>query len=125
MEILLCFLSLTDRHIYEIKGLPKREATAEKIFEILRKMRIKLIIFYIMVVLISLFYWYFISAFCAVYHNTQGLYILDCVLSFIFFSIDPFIIYALVTLLRVLSFKKLGNKKIKSLYTISRLFPIF
>ena len=23
MEILLCFLSLTDRHIYEIKGLPK------------------------------------------------------------------------------------------------------
>ena len=125
MEILLCFLSLTDRHIYEIKGLPKREATAEKIFEILRKMRIKLIIFYIMVVLISLFYWYFISAFCAVYHNTQGLYILDCVLSFIFFSIDPFIIYALVTLLRVLSFKKLGNKKIKLLYTISRLFPIF
>ena len=125
MEILLCFLSLTDRHIYEIKGLPKTEATANRIFEILRKMKIKLIIFYIMVVLISLFYWYFISAFCAVYHNTQGLYIVDCVISFIFFSIDPFIIYALVTLLRVLSFKKISNKKIKWLYTISRLFPVF
>ena len=125
MEILLCFLSLTDRHIYEIKGLPKTEATANRIFEILRKMKIKLILFYIMVVLISLFYWYFISAFCAVYHNTQGLYIVDCVISFIFFSIDPFIIYALVTLLRVLSFKKISNKKIKWLYTISRLFPVF
>ena len=105
--------------------MPKTEATADRIFEILRKMKIKLIIFYIMVVIISLFYWYFISAFCAVYHNTQGLYIVDCVISFIFFSIDPFIIYALVTLLRVLSFKKISNKKIKWLYTISRLFPVF
>ena len=125
VEIILCFLSFTDRYIYEIKALPKNEIRPDKIFNILKKVRIKLIIFFISCFAISLFYWYFISAFCAVYYNTQGLYLLDCFLSFIFFSIDLFIIYAIVALLRYLSLKIIKKKKIKCLYTASRIFPIF
>ena len=125
MEILLCFLTLTDRYIYEIKILPRKEINKVGMFDILQKIRIKLFIFFIAFFVISLFYWYFISAFCAVYHNTQGLYILDCVLSFIFFSIDPFIIYAIVAYLRFLSLTRFKQKKVKCLYTTSRLFPIF
>ena len=125
MEILLCFLTLTDRYIYEIKILPRKEINKVGMFDILQKIRIKLFIFFIAFFVISLFYWYFISAFCAVYHNTQGLYILDCVLSFIFFSIDPFIIYAIVAYLRFLSLTRFKHKKVKCLYTTSRLFPIF
>jgi Na+/melibiose symporter-like transporter len=125
MEVILCFLSLTDRYIYEIKALPKDEKKPDKIFDILQKVRIKLMIFFISCLAISLFYWYFISAFCAVYYNTQGLYILDCFLSFIFFSINLCIIYAILALLRYLSLKRIKKKKIKCLYNTSRVFPIF
>ena len=35
-EILLCYLTMTDIHIYEIKNLKKSEQTAEKVLEILK-----------------------------------------------------------------------------------------
>ena len=89
--------------------------------DILTKMKIRLIIFFCSLLLVSIFYWYFISAFCAVYYNAQGMYIIDCLLSFIFFSIDPFIVYALVSLIRFIAIKK----KVKWLYIIGTIFPIF
>ena len=125
IEILLCYLSLTDRSIYQIKGLAKHEENKEKIFEIMNKMKIKLLIFFFSIFLVSIFYWYFISAFCAVYKNTQKIFIIVCVISLLIFLIDPFIVYALVTLVRFLSIKRINNKKVKCLYTISRIFPIF
>ena len=124
-EILLCFLSLTDNYIYKIKTLAKDDDIGDKIFVVLKGMKIKLIIFFVLVFFISAFYWYFISAFCAVYKNTQGIYILDCVISVIFYLIDPFIVYALFALLRVISLKNINNKKLECLYKTSRLCPIF
>ena len=125
LEIFLCFLSMTDRYIYEIKALPKSERTGEKMFEILKRMKIRLIAFLVSLLFVSIFYWYFISSFCAVYSNTQGMYILDCVLSFAILLIDPFLVYALVTVLRKISIYKVNNKKLKCLYIVSRLFPAF
>ena len=121
IEIVLCFLSMTDRYIYEIRAVSKTERDGKKIVDILTKMKINLIIFFCSLLLVSIFYWYFISAFCAVYNNTQGMYIIDCLLSFIFFSIDPFIVYALVSLIRFIAIKK----KVKWLYVIGTIFPIF
>ena len=125
MDLILCFLSMTDRYIYEIKGLPKERATGSNIFVIIKRMRIRLVAFFVSIFFITLFYWYFVSSFCAVYHNTQKLYLIDCSLSFVLFLIDPFIIYAFITLLRFLSLKKISNKKIKCLYNLSRVFPMF
>ena len=121
LEIVLCCLSMTDRYIYEIRAVSKTERDGKKIVDILTKMKINLIIFFCSLLLVSIFYWYFISAFCAVYNNTQEMYIIDCLLSFIFFSIDPFIVYALVSLIRFIAIKK----KVKWLYVIGTFFPIF
>ena len=125
IEILLCYLSLTDRTIYEIKALSKNGTKQKIIFNKMKKMKIKLIIFFIFTFIVELFYWYFISAFCSVYNNTQKIYIIDCVLSFIFFMIDPFIVYALVTLLRIISLKSSDKKNLNCLYILSQIFPIF
>ena len=125
MEILLCFFTLTDRYIYEIKSLPKIQASGDTTFKKLKRMRMILIIFFAFVVLFTLFYWYFISAFCAVYPNTQKIYLIDCCLSLLLFLIDPFIVYAITTFLRIISLKSIIHKKLKWLYIISRLFPIF
>ena len=125
MEILACYLTLTDRYIYEIKAIPKFEGNGKTAFSILRRMRIKLMEFYLGAFALSAFYWYFISAFCSVYPNTQGIYIINCLISFVIFLIDPFIIYAFTTMLRIISLKSVVNKKLKWLYKISRFFPIF
>ena len=124
-EILLCFLSLTDNYIYKIKNLSKEDDIGDKITQVLKGIKIKLLIFFILIFFISAFYWYFISAFCAVYKNTQGIYIIDCVISFIFFLVDPFIVYALFALLRTISLKNNNKKNLKCLYKTSRLCPIF
>ena len=125
IEILLCYLSLTDRTIYEIKAKTKNGTKQKIIFNKMKKMKIKLIIFFIFTFIVELFYWYFISAFCSVYNNTQKIYIIDCVLSFIFFMIDPFIVYALVTLLRIISLKSSDKKNLNCLYILSQIFSIF
>ena len=125
VEIPLCFLSMSDRYIYKIKAIPKEEISGKEIFRRLKDIRVKLIIFYTITLIISLFYWYAVSAFCAVYPNTQSLYIVDCLLSLVFYFIDPFIIYAILTFLRVISLKSISSKKLNWLYKLSGLFPIF
>ena len=67
IEVILCFFSMTDVHIYEIKSLPKEEKNSETLLNIMDRMKRKLIWFFVITFLLFLFYWYFISAFCAVY----------------------------------------------------------
>ena len=76
VEVIVCYLTMTDRHIYEIKALPKKQINGEKIFNNLKCIRMKLITFYASTFIILLFYWYFVSAFCAVYPNSQNLYLM-------------------------------------------------
>ena len=125
VEVILCFLSFTDKYIYEIKSLPKKETNGERVFSILKCVRTKLIIFYGAIFVILLFYWYSVSAFCAVYPNTQKIYIIDCILSFIFYSIIPFVVYFIITLLRVISLKEKNKKRLQCLYKVSQSFPLF
>ena len=71
--------------------------------------------------LLTLFYWYFISAFCAVYKNTQIAFIIDCAISFIVYLIDPFFVYGLLVLIRIIGIKC----KMENIFNLGRIFPIF
>jgi len=53
IEVFLCFLSLTDKHYYQIKALSKSEK--KKIFGIIKCARMKLIIFFVFTFIIFLF----------------------------------------------------------------------
>ena len=125
VEVVLCYLTHTDKYVYEIKSLPKNEINSEQVFNILKCIRKKLITFYAIIFAILLFYWYSVSAFCAVYPNTQKIYLIDCLLSFIFLSLIPFITYAIVTIFRVISLRDKDQKKFNCLYKVGQLFPIF
>ena len=116
---------MTDRYIYEVKALPKIDGIKNKAISILRGMRMKLMAFYIGGTFFSIFYWYVISAFCSVYINTQSIYIIDCVISFVIFLIVPFIVYFIIAMLRIISLKSNIDKKLKWLYELIRIFPIF
>ena len=101
IEILIGLLSYTDTNIYEIRLM--EEYSKEKINKAIRRIKIKLIIFFVITFLFFCFYWYFISAFCAVYSNTQIIYINYFITSFIIGLLYPFIIQLSFNLLRIIS----------------------
>ena len=128
LEVLLCYLGMTDTHVYEIKALPLQEKKkGEKVIEILSKVKRKIVSFYSVTFILFLFFWYFISAFCAVYQNTQKIFLRDSFISFAISLIDPFFIYALTSLLRCISLTKICKHKCCGgcVYKISDLIPIF
>ena len=127
LEVILCFLSMTDVHVYEIKALPKDKNNGEKIIDILDCIRRKFVTFFIFTILLFLFYWYFISAFCAVYQNTQEIFLRDSVISFFTSLIEPFIIYLFTTFLRFISLIKCCRKTCygRFVYKLSDIIPIF
>ena len=125
IEIFLCFLTMTDRHIYEIKSLKKTKELNEQISRIIKVIKIKLIVFFALTAVVFLFYWYCLASFCAVYQKSQGFLILNAFLSILVHLIDPFIIYAIIAFMRVISLKYSNKKGMKYLYNISKFFPIF
>ena len=125
MEVILCYLSMTDVHYYQIKALPKLDKNNDKIIDIISCMQRKLTAFFIFTFLVFLFHWYFISAFCAVYQNTQIIFLRDSGISILTSLIDPFIIYAFTCILRAISLSKCCKKKISCIYKLSDLIPIF
>ena len=88
-------------------------------------MKKKLIAYFVVTLALFIFYWYFVSAFCAVFQNTQKAYLLDFLIGTLIGYIDPFVIYLLKVALRYLSLTKLKDRKAAIVYKISDLIPIF
>ena len=125
IEVILCYLSMTDKHYYEIKALPKIKRNDDRVFDILECIKRKLTGFFIFTFLVFLFHWYFISAFCAVYQNTQKIFLRDSAISILISLIDPFIIYGFTCLMRVISLSRCCRKKLSCVYKLSDIIPIF
>ena len=125
LEVFLCFLSLTDKYFYEIKNLKNDKNINNLIFGIFRCIKIKLIIFFVFTFILFAFYWYFISAFCAVYQNTQTTYIKDSVSSYLTGLLYPIVLYLIPASLRILSFSDSKKKRLKIIYKLSDIIPFF
>jgi len=125
IEVILCYFSMTDKYFYEIKGLEKNVLNKCLVFKILKCIKLKICGFFIFTFILFVFYWYFISAFCAVYKNTQIIFIKDSFSSFITSLLDPFCIYAFTCVLRVIALKDINKKRLKIIYKLSDIIPIF
>ena len=123
MEIFLCYLSLTDKHIYAIKNL-NQTLMREKIQSILKCIKIKLVSFFIFTFIIFGTYRYIVSVFCAVYQNTQIIFLKDCLSSFGLGLAYPFVIYLIPSLLRIIAIRN-PKKKLKCIYKLSDIIPFF
>ena len=123
LEIFLCYLSLTDKYIYQIK---KRVHNFDKkeIMKILKCIKIKLVVFFIFTFIFFVFYWYTVTSFCAVYANTQITFIKDSLLSFLLSILYPFIIYLIPTTLRIIALRT-AKSNLKYIYKLSNIIPFF
>ena len=120
LEVFICYLSLTDKHIYEIKNLTGYNKKQE-IVNILKCIKLKLIFFFCFTFIVLGFYWYIVSAFCAVYQKTQIIFLKDSLFSFLSSLLYPFFLYLFLSALRKISFKF----RIKCIYILSTIIPFF
>ena len=123
IEVFLCFLSLTDKHIYRIKSFLIK-GKMKKIKKIIKCMKIKLIIFFSFTSVFFIAYWYVISVFCGVYRNTQMTFIKDSALSFSITLVYPFALYLLSSSLRICALRD-SRKRFKCIYSLSDIIPFF
>ena len=93
IEVFLCYLSMTDTLIYEIKDLAIEKKNINVIKKTFDRINRKLIIYWIITFICFLVYWYIVAVFCAVYENTQIIFIKDSLISSVTGYIYPFILY--------------------------------
>ena len=109
IEILIGFLSYTDKNIYQIRQLEEYDPV--KIKKMIKAIKIKLIIFFAVTFIFFGFYWYLISSFCAVYTNTQKIYLKDFATSFSLGLVYPFAIQLCFSFLRIFALRDKNKKR--------------
>ena len=104
-------LSLSQNDIIDLKRESDKKKAKKKGNEVKKRLKIKLYIFLFVGLALLLFCWYYITAFCAVYPNTQIHLINDSLISFGISMLYPFIINLLPGFLRIPSLKAVKKDK--------------
>ena len=121
LNTILKYLSLSENNILKLKKVKKANECVRQSKSVEKCIKLKFIIFFIFSFLIMLFFWYFISCFCALYKNTQIILIEDTLISFGISMLYPFGINLLPGLIRIPSLRKRNQK---CLYKISILISL-
>ena len=126
LQIFINYLTMSDIHYYQLKELKKdNNINNKKAISIIKCIKIKIIAYFASTLLIFLFFWYTVSAFCAVYVNTQGIFVGDSYMSFLMGLLYPFVLYLIPTALRIISLRAKNKKNMKILYSLSDKIPFF
>ena len=120
IQQILKLLCLSESNILKLKHEEDSTIIVQKYKSIINCLMLKFIIFYFLGFCLIIFFWYFITCFCAVYHNTQNLLIKDTFLSFLISMVYPFGINLIPGLFRIPALKD-SNKNRKCLYKIGLL----
>ena len=117
IEYAVSYLILTEKEIHDIKKCKKTKKEGYLIYvsEVLNRIKIKFICYFVFSFSFMIFYWYFVSTFCAVYENTQIIFIKDVFTSFGLNLLYPFLQYMFFTLCRVIALKCKINSRICNL----------
>ena len=123
INMLLKNLSLSEKDILKLKHEQNIKSTVRKSKKIEKCIKIKFVIFFIISLLLMIFFWYFISCFCAVYNNTQLILFKDTLISFGLSMLYPFAINLLPGLFRIPALRA-KNKDKKCLYSFAQILSL-
>jgi len=122
MSLIVRFVSLNERDIVKItqeSNPENRRTLAEKARRI---SKIKLIILYAVSGALIALCWYYVSAFCAVFKNSQGHYFINFFVAFIVCNIWPCVTSLIPAFLRQTAINK-GTSE--TLYKVSQIISLF
>ena len=121
MKKILTILSLTENTIVKFKN--QKIFDKNKIKQTKNIFIIKFILFFILDYILLIIFWYYISCFCAVYHNTQVYLIKNTLISFSFSLIYPFAIYIIPVCIRIHSLRAKNEDK-ECIYKLSKIIQL-
>ena len=121
INLIVRFLSLSEKDILKIKKTSKNENLEEKVQKTKQCLKIKFVFYYLISFLFLFIFWFYISCFCAVYKNTQIYLIKDTLISFSLSLLYPLGYYLVPALFRLFAFKNNNN----CTYKISLLLQSF
>ena len=93
----------------------KKKNIENNILKIFKCLKIKIICYIIIELLIMVFFFYFLTAFCEVYKDTQSSWLYDSFISFLLSIPFEFLISFIISLLYIISL----TKKLKCMYNVS------
>ena len=119
---LVKYFLLTEKTIERIKKADRKKIKnlLEKVKRLAKIIKIKFILFFIIIPIILIFFGFYVSCFCGVYKNTQTHLIKDALSSFIISHVYTFITCLLPSILRICSLKA-KKKNNAYLYRISQM----
>ena len=118
---IVSFLSLSEKNIIRLKK--DTFITEKKVENLIKCLKIKFFLFFIIEFSLLVLFWYYLSCFCAVYKNTQIHLIKDTLISFGVSLIYPLLIYLIPGVFRIISLRaKKANKE--CLYKISKMLQL-
>ena len=116
MSFIVRLFILSERDTHQILQLEGDERD-KKISIIVKFMKIKALILFVFSFIVIGVCWYYVSAFCAVFKNSQGHYLLNTFVAFLICNLWPLVMSAITVCLRKLSLKK----KSEGLYKVSQI----
>ena len=120
---LVQMLGLPNDAIIDFKQSEETNNINENGAKLIKKLKIKFVLYFILSFILLLFFWYYISMFDAVYRNTQYLLLEDTLMGFALSMVTPFILYLIPGIFRIPALSD-PQKKRSCLYNFSKLFTI-
>ena len=115
MSSLLEKLSLSQDEILNLKEKGDVGEMKKEIQRLIKYIKIKCFLFFIICIVLFLVFWYYLSAFCSIYYNTQIPLIKDNFISFSISLLYPFVLDLLPGIFRIIGLRN----KIKCIYIVS------
>ena len=120
---LVQILGLSNDAIVDFKQSEETNNINERGKKLIKKLKIKFVLYFILSFILLIFFWYYISMFDAVYRNTQFLLLEDTTMGFILSMVTPFVLYLIPGLFRIPALAT-TRKNTRCLYNFSKLFTI-
>ena len=123
ISIILRLIFLSERNISQVRKQKTLSLANDISFKVKRNLVIKYIIFFILGIVFLVFFWMLLSAFGAVYQNTQIIIFKNALISFAISLFFPFFINIFPCIFRILSlYTKTKDKE--CIYNFSRFLQV-
>jgi hypothetical protein len=120
ITLILKTLALSNKDMLKIKRIKSKKNALMESVKLIKTLNIRFNIYYIISFVLLIFFWYFISAFCAVYKNTQIILFENTLSSFALSLLYPFALNLLPGMFRIPALRAKSKDK-KCLYIFSYL----
>ena len=124
IDTVIKILALSQDDIVELKKEKEKKKLYNKYKSLIRKLKIKFTLFFIIAFFILIFFWFYITCFCGIYVNTQTHLIKDSVISFLTGLLYPFGLYLIPGIFRIFALRAEKQNR-KCMFKISSFIESF